>query len=109
MACRQGVFVGSDGYNQRLRDANRGKRGGYKQIPLSLRRNLLPGKLLNRTLLMSHQHLARTLVKLTETAKTSSCSNAVLHHPPEPLHRPQVLPPTGPPPTPPPPPPPPRP
>src|SRR3989442_10094392 len=54
-----------------------------QQIPLSLRRNPLPRKRINRTLLMSHQHLARTLVKLMETAKTSSCSNAVLHHAPE--------------------------
>ena len=36
---------------------------------------------------MSHQHLARTLVKLLETAKTSSCSNAVLPHAPEAFDR----------------------
>ena len=32
---------------------------------------------------MSHQPLARTLVKLRETATTSSCSNAVLPQAPE--------------------------
>src|SRR5262249_21541522 len=62
-----------------------------KQIPLSLRRNPLPGKLINRALLISHQHLARTLVQLLETAKTSSCSNAVLHHAPEAFDRIKVV------------------
>src|SRR5262249_9393088 len=65
--------------------------GLLKQIPLSLRRNLLPGKLINRTLLMSHHHLARTLVQLLAAAKTSSCSNAGLHDPPEAFDRIKVV------------------
>jgi len=44
---------------------------------------------------MSHQHLARTLIKLMETAKTSSRSNAVLHHAPEAFDRIEVMPTMG--------------
>jgi hypothetical protein len=44
---------------------------------------------------MSHQHLARPVVKLMETAKTSSRSNAVLHHAPEAFDGIEVMPTMG--------------
>src|SRR5256885_2158825 len=54
-----------------------------QQLPENLRRNVLPVKLINRSLLMRHEHLAGALVELSEMVKTSSRTNGVLHHAPE--------------------------
>jgi hypothetical protein len=55
----------------------------YEQIPQSPRRNGLPVKRLNGTLLMGHKYLAGAFVKLHQVAKAASCPNRALHHPPE--------------------------
>ena len=65
--------------------------GPKKQLPLSLRRNPLPVKRINWTLLMSHEYLARALVELMQIGKTPSRSNAVLHHAPEAFNRIEVV------------------
>src|SRR5437764_4787479 len=57
--------------------------GTIQQLPENLRRNVLPVKLINRSLLMRHEHLAGALVELSEMVKTSSRTNGVLHHAPE--------------------------
>ena len=40
-------------------------------------------KLINGSLLMRHEHLARALVELMEIGKTSSGADLVLHHAPK--------------------------
>ena len=40
---------------------------------------------------MSHEHVAGALVELQEVAKTSSCANRILHHPPEAFNRVEVM------------------
>ena len=55
----------------------------YKQLPLSQRRNGLPVKRIDGTLLMGHKHLAGAFVKLPQVAKAASCPNRALHHPPK--------------------------
>jgi hypothetical protein len=52
-------------------------------------------KRINRTLLMGHEYLARALVKLMQIGKTSSRSNAVLHHAPEAFDGVEVVPTVG--------------
>ena len=59
----------------------------YEQIPRSPRRNELPVKRLDGTLLMCHKHLAGALVEPMEIGKTASGANSVLHHPPEAFER----------------------
>src|SRR5207248_785071 len=54
-----------------------------KQNPQSLRRNKLPAKLIDRALLMRHEHLTGSLVELREITKTAACADGVLHHAPE--------------------------
>src|SRR5262245_11541741 len=54
-----------------------------KQPPRSTRRNALPVKLIDGSLLMRHEHVAGTLVERREIAQTPPRSNAVLHHAPE--------------------------
>ena len=54
-----------------------------KQSPRSPRRNGLPVKRINGTLLMGHKYLAGAFVKLHQVAKAASCPNRALHHPPE--------------------------
>ena len=56
---------------------------GIKQIPQSTRQNVLPVKRINRSLLMRHEYLTRSLVELMQVRKTSSGTDGVLHHPPE--------------------------
>ena len=63
----------------------------YKQIPRSLRRNGLPVKLIDGTLLMRHEYLAGSPVKLMEGAETAPRSNRVLHHTPEAFDRVEVM------------------
>jgi hypothetical protein len=55
----------------------------YKQLPLSSRLNLLPVKLINWSLVLSHEHSACALVELMQIEKTPSGANHVLHHAPE--------------------------
>ena len=55
----------------------------YKQIPRSSRRNPLPMKRINGSLLMRHEYLACALVEQMEIGKTSSGPDGVFHHPPE--------------------------
>ena len=44
---------------------------------------MLPVKRINRSLLMRHEYLTRSLVELMQVRKTSSGTDGVLHHPPE--------------------------
>ena len=56
-----------------------------QQNPRNSRRNLLPMKCINRSLLMGHEHVSRALVELMQIGKTPSGADPVLHHPPEPF------------------------
>jgi ABC-type uncharacterized transport system substrate-binding protein len=62
----------------------------YKQIPRSPRRNGLPVKLIDRALLMRHEHWASSPVELLEVTETAPRSNRGLHHPPEACDRVEV-------------------
>ena len=66
-----------------------------KQLPLSSRRNPLPVKRINWTLLMGHEYVARALVELMQIGKTPSRANAVLHHPPEAFNGVEMVPTVG--------------
>ena len=55
----------------------------HEQVPRSPRRNGLPVKRIDGTLLMGHKHLAGAFVKLPQVAKAASCPNRALHHPPK--------------------------
>src|SRR5262245_44185440 len=55
----------------------------FKQPPRNSRRNLLPMKCINRSLLMGHEHVSRALVELMQIRKTPSGTDRVLQHPPE--------------------------
>ena len=67
----------------------------YKQVPRSLRRNELPVKLIDGTLLMGHEHLASAFVELPQVAQAASCPNRVLHHPPKTFNGVEVVPTMG--------------
>src|SRR5215813_12304029 len=54
-----------------------------QQIPRSSRRNPLPVKRINGSLLMRHEHATRALVELMQIGKTSSGADRVLHDTPE--------------------------
>src|SRR5438093_10550860 len=54
-----------------------------KQHPQSTRRNALPVKRINRSLLMRHEYLTRSLVQQMASGKTSSGADGVLQHAPE--------------------------
>ena len=54
-----------------------------EQIPRSARRNPLPVKRINGSLLMGHEHVSRALVELMQIRKTPSGTDRVLHHAPE--------------------------
>ena len=66
-----------------------------QQVPRSPRRNELPVKLIDRALLMGHQHLTGTLRELAQVGKTASGPDGVLHHPPETFERVEVMPAMG--------------
>ena len=56
----------------------------YKeQLPRSSRRNPLPVKRINGSLLMSHEHLSRALIELMQMRKTPAGADRVLHDTPE--------------------------
>ena len=63
----------------------------YEQLPLYSRRNLRPMKLIYWSLLMSHEHAARSLVELMQIGETPSGPNPVLHHAPEAFNRIEVV------------------
>ena len=54
-----------------------------KQLPRSSRRNPLPVKRINGSLLMSHEHLSRALIELMQMRKTPAGADRVLHDTPE--------------------------
>jgi hypothetical protein len=54
-----------------------------KQIPRSSRRNPLPMKRINRSLLMGHEHVACALIELMQIRKTPSGADRVFHDAPE--------------------------
>src|SRR5262249_41001095 len=66
-----------------------------KQIPQSSRRNLLPVKRINGSLLMVHEHVARALIELMQSRKTSSGTDHVLHHAPRAFDGVEVVPTMG--------------
>ena len=66
-----------------------------EQIPRSPRRNGLPVKFVDGSLLMRHQHPTGALVELQEIGKTSSGTDRVLHHPPEAFDGVEVMPTMG--------------
>src|SRR5262250_1012367 len=55
----------------------------HKQIPRSSRRNPLPMKRINRSLLMGHEHVACALIELMQIRKTPSGAERVFHDAPE--------------------------
>src|SRR5262249_6321986 len=66
-----------------------------KQIPQSSRRNPLPVKRINGSLLMGHEHVARALIELMQSRKTSSGTDHVLHHAPKAFDGVEVVPTMG--------------
>ena len=54
-----------------------------QQNPRSSRRNLLPMKCINGSLLMGHEHLTCAVVELMQSRKTASGADRVLHDAPE--------------------------
>jgi hypothetical protein len=54
-----------------------------QQLPRSSRRNPLPVKRINGSLLMSHEHLSRALIELMQMRKTPAGADRVLHDTPE--------------------------
>ncbi len=63
----------------------------YKQIPRSSRRNPLPVKRIDRSLLMGHEYVSCALVELMQIGKAPPGANPVLHHPPEAFDRVEVV------------------
>jgi len=63
----------------------------YKQLPLSLRWNVLPVELKYWPLVLPHEHSACALVELMQIGKAPSGANPVLHHTPEAFNRIQVV------------------
>src|SRR5215510_10181520 len=57
----------------------------------STRRNPLPVKRIDGSLLMCHKHLACALVEQMESGKTSSGPDGILHHAPEAFDRIEVM------------------
>src|SRR5262249_41789552 len=68
---------------------------GKEQHPQSTRRNVLPVKCINRSLLMRHEYLTRSLVQQMEISKTSSGADGVLHDSPETFNGVEVVPTMG--------------
>ena len=67
----------------------------FEQNPQNSRRNLLPMKCINRSLLMGHEHVSRALVELRQIRKTPSSADRVLHDAPEAFDRIEVMPTMG--------------
>src|SRR5216683_5447455 len=58
-----------------------------EQNPRNSRRNLLPMKCINRSLLMGHEHVSRALGELMQIRQTPSGAARVLHDAPEAFDR----------------------
>src|SRR5437016_13806264 len=69
----------------------RGRPGVFQQHLKSTRRNTLPVKLIDGSLVMCHKHLACALVEQMEIGKPASGPDRVLHHPPEAFDGVQVV------------------
>src|SRR2546429_7983857 len=67
----------------------------FEQNPQNSRRNLLPMKCINRSLLMGHEHVSRALVELLQIRKKPSGADRVLHDAPEAFDRIEVRPTMG--------------
>jgi hypothetical protein len=63
-----------------------------QQLPLSLRRNGLPVKLIDWSCLMLRKYSTRALIKLMQIGKTPSGTDPVLHHAPEAFNGVEVVP-----------------
>ena len=74
---------------------DRARGHNIKQTPRNSRRNLLPMKCINRSLLMGHEHVSRALVELMQIRKTPSGTDRILHHAPEAFDRIEVMPTMG--------------
>ncbi len=70
-------------------------RGVYEQHLQNTRQNALPMKLIDRSLLMRHKHLACTLVQQMEIGETPASSDGILHHPPEAFNGVEMVPTMG--------------
>src|SRR4030095_10686829 len=57
-----------------------------KQPPQNTRRNELPVKLIDGSLVMRHEYVAGAPVELMQIRQTASSADGVLHHPPEPFN-----------------------
>ena len=62
-----------------------------KQLPLNLRRNVLPVKLIYWSRLMFHEDSTRAVVELMQIGKTPSGANPILQHAPEAFNRIEVM------------------
>ena len=69
--------------------------GRYQQSPRSSRRNALPVKRRNGSLLMGREYLARAVVELMPIRKPSSGPDRVLHHAPKAFDGVEVVPTRG--------------
>jgi hypothetical protein len=67
----------------------------YQQLPQNTRRNELPVKLIDGSLVMRHEYVAGAPVELLQIRQTASSADGVLHHPPEPFHGIEVVPTMG--------------
>ena len=66
-----------------------------KQPPQNTRRNELPVKLIDGSLVMRHEYLAGAPVELMQIRQTASSADGVLPHPPEPFNGIEVVPTMG--------------
>ena len=63
----------------------------HEQLPQSMRRNTLPVKRIDGSLVMRHEHAARAVVELMQIGKTPSGADPVLQHTPEAFNRVEVV------------------
>src|SRR4029434_10737456 len=69
--------------------------GPLEQPPQNTRRNELPVKLIDGSLVMRHEYVAGAPVELMQIRQTASSADGVLHHPPEPFNGIEVVPTMG--------------
>ena len=91
------LFLGLSGINQQSQSIlyTSAEIIDCKQVPRSPRRNELPVKRINGSLLMGHEHLSRALVELMQIRQTPSGTDRVLHHAPEAFDRVEMMPTMG--------------
>ena len=66
-----------------------------EQPPQNTRRNELPVKLIDGSLVMRHEYVAGAPVELMQIRQTASSADGVLHHPPDPFNGIEVVPTMG--------------